>query len=168
MARGFTLAGIGPERAEDIEALLAERLVATIDLQLTLKHIHWNVVGPRFIAVHEMLDEFVDQVTEMSDEIAERIAALGGTPVGTPGHVAAARTWEEYGLGRADTLTHLAALDHVLSGVNTSHRKVMDDLAELDPASQDMIIGQIRALEKMQWFVRAHLEDADGNLTGGA
>ena len=40
--------------AKTIEAL-EKRLVALLDLQLTLKHIHWNVVGPNFIGVHEML-----------------------------------------------------------------------------------------------------------------
>ena len=168
MARGFTLSGIGHERADDIERLLQDRLVALIDLQLTLKHIHWNVVGPQFIAVHEMLDDGVDEVREMSDEVAERIAALGGVPVGTPGHVSANRAWEDYPIGRADTQVHLAKLDRVLAGVNTSHREAVGRLDELDLVTQDLLIGQLSKLEKLQWFVRAHLSDADGNLPEGA
>lgn len=54
------------------------------DLALTLKHIHWNVVGPHFIAVHTMLDPQVVAVREMADETAERIATLGVAPLGTP------------------------------------------------------------------------------------
>jgi starvation-inducible DNA-binding protein len=35
--------------------------------------------------------------------------------------------------------------------------------------TQDMLIGQARQLEEFQWFVRAHLESADGTLsTAGA
>src|SRR3712207_8342276 len=45
----------------------------TLFRSLTLKHIHWNVVGPHFIAVHEMIDPQVDAVRLMVDAIAERI-----------------------------------------------------------------------------------------------
>ncbi len=168
MARGFTLPGIGHERADDIEKLLQERLVGLIDLQLTLKHIHWNLVGPQFIAVHEMLDDFVDPVREMSDGVAERIAALGGVPVGTPGHVVSSRDWEEYPIGRADTQVHLAELDRVLEGVASSHRAAVGRLDDLDLVTQDLLIAQLGELEKFQWFVRAHLSDADGNLPEAA
>lgn len=168
MSRGFTVPGIGHERADDIERLLQERLVALLDLQLTLKHIHWNVVGPQFIAVHEMIDDGVDQVREMSDEVAERIAALGGTPVGTPGHVVSSRTWDEYELGKALTQDHLKKLDRVLAGVSSSHRSAVGALDDLDLVTQDLLIGQLHKLEQFQWFVRAHLEDSSGNLPAGA
>ena len=55
-------------------------MVATIYLELTLKHNHWNVVCPTFISVHGIIDPQVDAVREMSDTIAERIATLGGRP----------------------------------------------------------------------------------------
>ena len=80
----FTAPGMKNESAEQAIAVLQQRLVALLDLQLTLKHIHWNVVGPNFIGVHEMLDPQVDGVRDMTDTIAERIATLGGVPEGTP------------------------------------------------------------------------------------
>jgi starvation-inducible DNA-binding protein len=36
---------------------------------------------------------------------------------------------------------------------------------ELDPVTQDILIGHAAELEKFQWFVRAHLENAGGTLT---
>jgi starvation-inducible DNA-binding protein len=38
-------------------------------------------------------------------------------------------------------------------------------LEDLDPVSQDMLIGHAGELEKFQWFVRAHLESAGGELS---
>ena len=45
-AKRFTIPGLDPKKAQHVAKRLQQRLVALIDLQLTLKHIHWNVVGP--------------------------------------------------------------------------------------------------------------------------
>ena len=37
-------------------------------------------------------------------------------------------------------------------------------LAEVDPVSEDIITGHLADLEQYQWFVRAHLESAAGEL----
>ena len=63
----FTAPGMDNDAAAKTIKVLDQRLVALLDLQLTLKHIHWNVVGPNFIGVHEMLDPQVDAVREMTD-----------------------------------------------------------------------------------------------------
>ena len=144
--------------------LMQERLTALIDLQLTLKHVHWNVVGMNFIAVHEMLDPQVDAVREMTDAVAERIATMGGEPKGTPGSVTSIRTWDDYPLDRAPTVQHLVELDKVYDGVAGDHRAAIARLGDLDPVSEDMFIGQLAQLELFQWFVRAHLKDSDGDI----
>lgn len=160
----FTVPGMAEAPADAVIGILEERMVATIDLQLTLKHIHWNVVGPTFISVHEMLDPQVDAVREMTDTIAERIATLGGEPVGTPGSIAQRRDWSDYSLGKASVAEHLGALDVVYSGINSGHREAIRKLADLDPVSEDILIGELAQLEQFQWFVRAHLESAGGEL----
>ncbi len=160
----YTIPGLTPEQAAQIGTMLQDRLNALTDLHLTLKHIHWNVVGPHFIAVHEMLDPQVDAVREMSDTTAERIATLGLSPVGTPGALVADRAWDDYSIGRAGAIEHLGALDLVYAGVIADHRKAIDATEELDPVTQDMLIAQSAQLEQYHWFVRAHLETAGGQL----
>jgi starvation-inducible DNA-binding protein len=159
-----TVAGMSSDATVAVIAALQERLVATLDLQLTLKHVHWNVVGMNFIAIHEMLDPQVDAVRLQSDEIAERIATLGGVPLGTPGAITERRSWSDYDLGRAPTVQHLVALDKVYSGVIGDHRVALDEIGPLDPVSEDLVIGHLRDLEQFQWFVRAHLKDATGDV----
>ena len=80
----YTVPGVETNDAENIISLLQDRLNALNDLALTLKHVHWNVVGPHFIAVHTMLDPQVDAVRLMVDATAERIATLGGSPSARP------------------------------------------------------------------------------------
>ena len=160
----FTVPGMKDAPAERTIELLDERMVALIDLSLTLKHVHWNVVGPSFIGVHKMLDPQVEAVREMTDDIAERIATLGGVPVGTPQSIADRRSWSDYSLGKALVKEHLGALDVVYTGVNSAHREAIAELDDLDPVSQDMLIGQLTDLEQFQWFLRAHLESSAGEL----
>jgi len=63
----YTIPGMKKDTAETLSTLLQDRLNALSDLALTLKHVHWNVVGPDFIAVHLMLDPQVDAVRGMVD-----------------------------------------------------------------------------------------------------
>lgn len=160
-----SLSAVSEESSARAIEIMQDRLVALIDLQLTLKHIHWNVVGMNFIAVHEMLDPQVDAVRVMTDAVAERIATMGGTPKGTPGAVVAGRTWDDYGLDREPTIAHLVALDKVYDGVNADHRAAIATLGETDPVSEDLFIGHLADLELFQWFVRAHLKDSDGDIS---
>lgn len=161
----FTVPTLTPADGAKVAAVLQDRLNSLTDLHLTLKHVHWNVVGSRFISIHEMLDPQVDAVRLMADETAERIATLGVAPVGTPGALVAARTWEDYAVGRADAETHLRALDHVYVGVITAHREGADAVADLDDVTNDLLIGHLHSLEQFHWFIRAHLEDTGGSIT---
>lgn len=161
----FTVPGLSIENGSKVAEILQARLHALNDLQLTLKHAHWNVVGRDFIGVHEMLDPQIDLVRAMVDETAERMATLGTPPNGLPGALVKARDWDDYSIGRARTSEHLAALDVVYTGVISSHRQAIEATGELDPVTEDMLIGQSSKLELFQWFMRAHLEDDDGVLS---
>ncbi|TYR63191.1 Dps family protein [Streptomyces parvus] len=161
----YTVPGMSTQDSAEIITMLQLRLHALNDLHLTLKHVHWNVVGPHFIAVHEMIDPQVQQVRSMTDDLAERISTLGGEPQGTPGALVDKRTWDDYSIGRAEAIKHLGALDLVYTSVIKDHREVMQATETLDPVTQDMLIEQLRGLELFQWFVRAHLESSGGTLS---
>ncbi|MEU6840353.1 DNA starvation/stationary phase protection protein [Streptomyces sp. NPDC046716] len=164
----YTVPGLTVDQAGELIEILQMRLHALNDLHLTLKHVHWNVVGPHFIAVHEMIDPQVDKVRAMADDVAERAAALGGVSQGTPGALVAARTWQDYSVGRADAIAHLGALDVVYTGIIEDLRKAVATAGGIDAATEDLLIGQLRDLEQFQWFVRAHLETAGGSLRTGS
>lgn len=167
MEQHFQPAGISSESAEQLGSRLQGRLVALIDLSLVLKHIHWNVVGPGFMAVHEMLDDQVAGTRLMADEVAERIATLGGIPNGLPGYLTRNRDWDDYALGRGVVEAHLAALDKVYDGVIFDHRQALEASAKLDPITEDLLTGQVAKLELYQWFVRAHIQNTSGELMSG-
>ena len=160
----FTIPGLTDKQGAEVAELLQKQLSRYNDLHLTLKHVHWNVVGPNFIGVHEMIDPQVDLVRGYADEVAERIAALGASPLGTPGAIINDRSWDDYTVNRDKVQPHLAALDLVYTGIIEDTRKNIERLDDIDLVSQDMLIGHAGELEKFQWFVRAHLESAGGTL----
>ncbi|MGB5112442.1 MAG: DNA starvation/stationary phase protection protein [Mycobacterium sp.] len=160
----FTLPGLSDKQGAEVAELLQKQLSRYNDLHLTLKHVHWNVVGPNFIGVHEMIDPQVALVRDYADEVAERIAALGASPLGTPGAIINDRTWDDYSVNRDNVQAHLAALDLVYTGIIEDTRKGIDRLDDIDLVSQDLLIGHTGELEKFQWFVRAHLESSGGTL----
>jgi len=65
----FTVPSLSPGAGTRVADQLQKRLVSLVNLSLTLKHIHWNVVGPSFIGVHEMLDPQYHGVVASNTEI---------------------------------------------------------------------------------------------------
>lgn len=99
----YTVPGLGKDNGDEVAGLLQGRLHALNDLQLVLKHVHWNVVGPNFIAVHEMLDPQTETVRGFADEVAERIATLGTSPRASPAN------WSPSASGRTTRCTRPAS-----------------------------------------------------------
>lgn len=162
---GYTVPGVDVEKGQELAQELQSCLHNLNDLHLTLKHAHWNVVGPKFIGVHKMLDPQVEGVREMTDTVAERMATMGVPPVGTPGALVRDRDWDDYAIGLAQASEHLGALDRVYSRVVENHRRVIEMAGDIDPITEDMLIGQTGEMEQYQWFVRAHLQDDEGVIS---
>jgi len=160
----FTIPGLSEKTANEVADILQKQLSTYNDLHLTLKHVHWNVVGPNFIGVHEMIDPQVEKVRAYADESAERIATLGKSPQGTPGAIIKDRTWDDFSVGRDTAQAHLAALDLVYTGVIEDIRKAIHRVGDLDSVTENILEEHAAELEKFQWFVRAHLENAGGQL----
>ena len=159
-----TVPGLTVSTGHLIADALQMRLQGLNELAMILKHVHWNVVGKGFIGIHEMLDSQVDEVREFVDEIAERMATLGVAPNGLSGNLVATRQTPEYPLGRATVQEHLKMIDSYYSHNIEAHRVVLEHNGHLDPISEDLLVAQTRALEKLQWFIRAHLDSGNGHI----
>lgn len=165
MGSKFTVPGMTEAQGRKVADLLQKQLSTYNDLHLTLKHVHWNVIGPNFIAVHQMIDPQVALVRDYADEVAERIATLGGSPRGTADAIINEHTWTEYPHDRDCADVHLAALERIYSGIIADTRENIRRLQDLDVVTQDILIRHAAELEKFQWFLRAHLETADGFIS---
>lgn len=83
------------------------------------------------------------------------------------GEIVKNRSWSDYSLERATTNEHLGALNVVYDGLIAEHRDAQRAVADVDPVTEDLLIGQISGLELFQWFIRAHLQGSEGELSTG-
>ena len=142
--------------------LLNARLADAIDLALLTKQAHWNIKGPQFIALHEMIDGFRTDIDGHVDTMAERIVQLGGTALGTTQVVAKASNLTPYPTDIFKTADHLSALIERYAKVANSIRAAINAVDEAgDKDTADIFTGVSRALDKALWFLEAHLQEKD-------
>lgn len=146
-------------KRESIVAILNQRLADASDLKSQAKQAHWNVKGMNFIALHELFDRVATELDPMVDDIAERITTLGGTAMGTVRVAAQASSLAEYPLEITDGASHVDALSNALADFGKKVRADIDATDELgDADTADLFTGISRSIDKLLWFVEAHLQ----------
>lgn len=149
-----------PERErEEVVALLNKTLASASDLFLQLKHAHWNLKGPEFIALHLMFDDLAEKVEEHVDIIAERITSLGGTALGTSQAIVEntqLRTYPTDIFSAKDHIEHLAHNFAILGEYSRDNIKKAEGFGDI--ATGDLYIAFTRLLDKSLWFIEAHVQ----------
>ncbi len=139
--------------------LLNARLADAIDLSLAAKHAHWNVKGPRFIALHELFDALAGSLDAPIDDIAERITALGGTADGAVGLVARRTSLDPYPADVTSGMDHVEALAAAVGALAARLRKSIGQADKLgDEGTADLLTGISREMDKQLWLLEAHLQ----------
>ncbi len=144
---------------EEVVEILNARLADVIDLKTQAKQAHWNVKGIHFIGLHELFDQVAVAAEAHTDTIAERITALGGTAYGTARVVAKNSTLPEYPLEIVDGTAHVDALSTAMANFGKNVRQGIDDTDKLgDKDTADLFTEVSREIDKLLWFVEAHIQ----------
>jgi starvation-inducible DNA-binding protein len=139
--------------------LLNARLADASDLKSQAKQAHWNVKGIHFFQLHELFDQVATAVEAHTDLIAERVTALGGTAMGTIRMAAKNSTLSEYPLEITDGTAHVDALSTALADFGKQVRKNIDQADDLgDADTADLFTEISREIDKLLWFVEAHIQ----------
>ena len=150
---------LAKKNREKVVETLNARLADAIDLKTQAKQAHWNVKGPHFIGLHELFDQVATAVEAHTDLIAERVTALGGTAMGTARVAARESSLSEYPLEIIDGTAHVDALSTAMADFGKKIRKGIDDTDKLgDADTADLFTEVSREIDKLLWFVEAHIQ----------
>jgi starvation-inducible DNA-binding protein len=149
---------LGANVREASVGLLNATLADTIDLTNGVRMAHWTVRGPHFAALHALFETFYDQLGTATDDIAERVVQLGGTPDGTTQLVGEKSRLDAYPTGLRDGMDHVKALADRYAALAATVRAGIDAADEAgDADTADLMTGLSRTLDKALWMLEAHL-----------
>ena len=134
-------------------------LAATLDLSSQVKQAHWNVRGEQFFARHVMFDRLYPRLVGWTDQIAERVAQLGGYAEGTVRCAAAASLLKEHDLRAVLGAEHVRSLTDQYATLAALVRMRITTLeGSPEPVTVDLYTEVLRGLELDLWFLESHLE----------
>ncbi len=159
MAKIRTNIGLSDAQRDGAAKILNGILADEYVLYTKTRNFHWNVTGPEFDDLHKFFEGQYDQIDEMIDEIAERVRALGKTPVATLGEFLKVARLKE----STKTLTAVQMVEKLLEDHDTLIRQLRDDQDKIankfgDAGNQDSLIGWMKTHEKMAWMLRSIVE----------
>ena len=132
-------------------------LALLLDLKLQVKQAHWNIKGPHFLPLHQLFDTFAAELEAHSDEVAERITALGGVAQGTVQALMETSTLTCWPVTLQKQSVIMAHLIEQYTTVATLVRNNIQNASELkDDGTADLYTGISKALDKNVWFLQAH------------
>jgi starvation-inducible DNA-binding protein len=149
--------GLSEKDRAAVVALLNLQLADHYILLTKTKFYHWNVEGPEFRDLHEMLDEHYEIIVEQVDELAEQALKLGGQAAGTlEWFKANTRLKEDTGATIPDTLT---MLKNLLADHETIMECLYTDIKAIDDQYGDAVTSNLLQEfsdqhHKMAWFLR--------------
>lgn len=139
--------------------LLNEQLATNADLQSQVKQAHWNVKGTHFYPLHLLFDDLAEHLEDLTDEIAERITAIGGYATGTVRMAAENSTLPELPVDINEGLDYVKALVDRYSIYGSNLRAGIDAAdAAGDADTADLLTQASRVVDKDLWFLQAHLQ----------
>jgi starvation-inducible DNA-binding protein len=123
------------------------------------RNFHWNVTGPLFRQIHVLLEEHYQQMQLLADEVAERARMLGGNAIGSFAEFQEiTRLTESRGeILTAEEMITILVEDHE-SFITNLRQDIESSMEEYgDQGTGDLLIGVLRAHEKMAWMLRSFI-----------
>ena len=151
--------GLDDGSVEKIIRILNSTLADEYLLLTKTKNYHWNVVDPRFNDLHKFFDEQYGQISEIVDEVAERVRSVGGKTIATMTEFLQITRLKENPSEYPNANT---MLENLLNDHETIVRQLRKDLETCeqlgDAGTTDFLTGIMEEHEKMAWMLRSFLE----------
>ena len=143
---------------KDLAKALSFVLADTYALYLKTQNYHWNVTGPKFIQLHNLLEDHYLTLAESVDDIAERIRTLGERAPGTFSQFSELTSLKEE--------TSLTNADDMIADLSKSHMLVASKIREVanmsdslnDIGTSELLGARLADHEKKNWMLSSLLK----------
>lgn len=137
------------------KAILNKQLANWTVLFMKLHHYHWYVKGEHFFTLHDKFEELYGEAAANIDDLAERLLAVGGQPIGTlKESLEYASVKEATGNETAGEMVKAIAEDF---GLMMGELKEGIDIAadDGDVSTEDLLLAIYASIEKHKWMLDA-------------
>lgn len=120
---------------------------------------HWQTSGQTFYQLHLLFEKHYNEISELVDEVAERIQILGGVSVSMPQDVIRFSSIDSPPSGRESVPVQLSRLVEAHEILLKEARKAASEASDNgDEGTNDLLIsGVVRTNEMQTWFIYEHL-----------
>jgi starvation-inducible DNA-binding protein len=150
--------GINNKDRKKIAEGLSRVLADTYTVYLKTHNFHWNVTGPMFQTLHSMFMVQYNELWLATDEIAERIRALGFPAPGTYAEFGKLTSIKDtQGVPKAEEMIKLLVEGN--EAVARTAREVFPVVEKAnDQPTADLLTQRMQVHEKTAWMLRSLLE----------
>jgi starvation-inducible DNA-binding protein len=147
-----------PSRAKAAE-MLSIVLADEFLLYTKTLNAHWNVEGPDFHSKHLFFEGQYKELSELIDEVAERVRTLGHYAPATLDQFLKLTHFSEKTKEENTSLGFIATLLQDHDDLIMHLRGMIEELTDKvkDSGTADFLTGLMETHEKMAWMLRAHL-----------
>lgn len=123
-----------------------------------LHNFHWYVKGPNFFSLHVKFEELYNEASQYVNDLAERILAVGGKPIGTLKESLNLSIIDEAGKGyTAEEM--IAELSEDFSNIVKQLEESIEVASNAeDDVTEDLFIGMQTDIEKHNWMLKSYLD----------
>jgi len=149
--------GLTDSQRQDMAKAVTSVLADTYALYFKTHAYHWNVTGPRFHDLHTLFETQYTELWTATDEIAERVRALGVKAPNSYGAMSKASSIaSEAEAEKADDMVADLLAGH--EAVVATIRAALAQAAENeDEATADVLTPRLTVHEKTAWMLRSTL-----------
>ncbi|MDI4646069.1 Dps family protein [Cohnella hashimotonis] len=145
------------KQIEQLSVVLNRQVANWTVLYTKLHHFHWYVKGSEFFTLHAKFETLYTEAAARMDEIAERLLAIGGSPVSTLKESLSLATVGEAAGGESAAQMVEAVIADYTKLVQELAAGIDSAQAAGDEATADLLIGQTADLQKTIWMLNAFL-----------
>lgn len=147
-------------KKDKLHVVLNQAVADLSQFAANLHQVHWYMKGQGFLSLHPKMDEFMGQINEQLDEVAERLIIIGGAPYSTLEEFAKnSKIKAKKGNFNVDIKEHIKNIldgykylsDLYQEGIDTAEK-------EGDAVTADIFTSLKGAIEKNIWMFEKTIE----------